>query len=54
MYKLAVDYYINNDDSKKAMFFQKKLNMLVVKSLSATSVEQPKKNREALGVKIKK
>jgi hypothetical protein len=45
MYKLAVDYYLGIDDPKKAMFFQKKLNMLVVKSLSAKSVEQPKQKR---------
>jgi hypothetical protein len=50
--QIAVDYYIDLD-LKKASYFQKKLNSLVVKSLSAPSVERIVPVRENLSKKIK-
>jgi hypothetical protein len=41
IFKIAVDYFIEND-IKRANYFQKKLNNLVIKSLSAKSVENAK------------
>ena len=38
MMQIAVEYYLETD-VKKASYFQKKLNSLVVKSLNAPSVE---------------
>ncbi len=37
MYKIAVDYYIDND-VKKAAYFQRKLNNLALKSLNANTI----------------
>jgi hypothetical protein len=37
--QIAVEYYLEQD-VRKAGYFQKKLNSLLVKSLSASSVEQ--------------
>lgn len=39
--QIAVEYFIEND-IKRANYFQKKLNNLVIKSLSANSVESGK------------
>ena len=41
LFQIAVDYFIEND-IKRANYFQKKLNNLVIKSLSASSIENTK------------
>lgn len=50
--QIAVDFYLDTD-IKKAGYFQKKLNSLVVKSLNAHSVERPQPPKELLSRKIK-
>jgi hypothetical protein len=50
--QIAVDYYLEID-LKKASYFQKKLNSLVVKSLSAPSIEKKQPPKETLSKKIK-
>lgn len=47
-----MDYYLEID-LKKASYFQKKLNSLVVKSLSAPSIEKKQPPKETLSKKIK-
>jgi polyhydroxyalkanoate synthesis regulator protein len=50
--QIGVDYYLETD-VKKASYFQKKLNGLVVKSLSAPSVEQMEPNKQTLSRTIR-
>lgn len=50
--QIAVDFYLDTD-VKKAGYFQKKLNSLVVKSLNAHSLERPQPPKELLSKKIK-
>lgn len=54
MIQIAVDFYIEND-IKRANYFQKKLNTLVIKSLNANSVENVNhKKKSELPNRIKK
>lgn len=50
--QIAVDYYLETD-LKKAGYFQKKLNSLVVKSLNARSIETITPHKETLSRTIK-
>lgn len=51
--KIAVEFYIEND-IKRANYFQKKLNNLVVKSLNANSVSDLKQKKSELPNRIRK
>lgn len=54
MIQIAVDFYIEND-IKRANYFQKKLNTLVIKSLNANSVQNVnQKKKSELPNRIKK
>lgn len=48
-----MEYYIETD-IKRANYFQKKLNNLVIKSLSANSVEKPQVKKSELSSRIQK
>lgn len=54
MIQIAVDFYIEND-IKRANYFQKKLNNLVIKSLNADSlVNGNQRKKSELPNRIKK